>query len=188
MDVDTITLPEPLIAGDSLAATASATAFLPADGWSASMVVVGGSFRASVAGSTEGEGWRFAFSAATTAAWAAGTYDVFVVVSRASERYTLNAQRLTVKPDPLAATLTNFDARGSAAKRLAALELAYAAWIDGGKPGVAEYNIAGRVMKFQSVEDWIKAIEFARRDAATERTAERIAAGLGAGNSCVVRM
>jgi len=67
------------------------------------------------------------------------------------------------------------DDRSHARKTLAAIE----SWIESRNPGVAEYEIAGRRMKYIPVADLLKLRQSYKTEVAAEEAAEAIRNGLG---------
>jgi hypothetical protein len=76
--------------------------------------------------------------------------------------------------------------RTDAAKILDQLNAAYIAYT-ASNGHVAEYEIAGRRMKYRSAAEILTQINFWEARVASEKRAERIAAGLGGGNKVLVR-
>jgi hypothetical protein len=111
-------------------------------------------------------------AAATTAGYAAGTYDWRARVSKAGEVYTVGEGRLTVRNAFSAAT---FDARTHARKTLDAIE----AVIEGrASSSTAEYTIAGRSLKHIPVADLLALRDKYRAEVLHEDAAAAVAAGL----------
>ena len=78
------------------------------------------------------------------------------------------------------------DARTDAAIILDQLMAAYTSYT-ASNGHVAEYEIAGRRMKYRSVAEILEQINVWEARVAAEKRAERIAAGLGGGNKLLVR-
>ena len=124
-------------------------------------------------------------AAATSAGYAAGSYTwVAWVEGGTAEKYTVGQGSTEILPDYRNGLATvALDDRSHAAKTLAAIE----AWIEGRDQGVAEYEIAGRRMKFRSSAEILDQLNHWKSILAAEKRAERIAAGLGGGNKVLVR-
>ena len=78
------------------------------------------------------------------------------------------------------------DARSTARRALADLRAALARWLSSNGV-VAEYEIAGRRMRFASAEDIRKRISLAENEVAREDAEQRLAAGLGGRRRVMVR-
>lgn len=123
-------------------------------------------------------------TAATTAAYPPGDYTWTAWVEKTGERYTIGSGTVIVKPN--IAGLAAFDARTEAAIILDQLMAAYTSYT-ASNGHVAEYEIAGRRMKYRSSAEILEQINVWEARVAAEKRAERIAAGLGAGNRIRVR-
>lgn len=120
----------------------------------------------------------------TTDDYAAGEYTWAAWVEKTGERWTVGGGTLTVKPN--IAALNLLDGRTDAAKILDQLITAYKSYtVSNGH--VAEYEIAGRRMKYRSAAEILQQISVWEARVAAEKRAERIAAGLGGGNRLLVR-
>ena len=123
-------------------------------------------------------------TAATTGAYAAGSYQWIAWVESGAEKYTVDEGALEVEPDYRSGVATAaLDDRSHARKTLAALQ----AWIEGRDPAVAEYEIAGRRMKYISVKDLLMLLDRYRSEVAREDDAARLASGLPGKNKLYVR-
>lgn len=125
-------------------------------------------------------------AAATSGAYVAAEYSwVAWVEGGSSEKYTVDQGTTTVEPDYRAGTAAAaLDDRSHARKVLAAIE----AWIEGHDPSVAEYEIAGRRMKYIPVGDLLKLRQRYKSEVAAEINAERLANGEGIGKSIQFRI
>jgi hypothetical protein len=125
--------------------------------------------------------------ASTTVAWTAGTYIwQSYVVDGAGVRYTIGSGTMVIKPN-LAAMSAGYDARSTARKALDDARAARAAYI-ATNGHVAEYEIAGRRMKYKNAAEIEAHIQALEREVASEAKAERLAAGLPSGNRVLVRL
>lgn len=120
----------------------------------------------------------------TSAGYTAGDYTFTAWVEKTGERWTVGSGTITVKPN--IAALTTLDARTAAAKILDQLMAAYTTYTTS-NGHVAEYEIAGRRMKYRSAAEILEQISVWEARVAAEKRAERIAAGLGGGNKLYVR-
>lgn len=114
-------------------------------------------------------------AAATTAAYTAGSYTwIAWVEGGSSEKYTVDSGTIEVLPDYRGGLATvALDDRSHARKMLDAIE----AWLESRDPGVAEYEIAGRRMKYIPAAELIKLRSRYQREVAGEDAAEKIARG-----------
>lgn len=123
-------------------------------------------------------------AAAVTADYAAGGYDYVGWVEAGAEKYTLRAGRIDVLANfrGVAAAAAH-DGRSHAKKMLDAIE----AWLENHDQGVAEYEIAGRRMKYYAPDDLLVLRDKYRREVRLEEDARRAAAGLPSRAKLVVR-
>lgn len=180
-------IPTTHTAGDSFAATLDGSTYPASAGWGAVLVLIGPS-RQSLNSAASADDHAVAVAGAATAAWAAGSYAMRAVYTKAADRYSVALGTLTVAPDPAAGGTDARALLSSAAQALQDLEAAYRAHLASGNVHVAEYEIAGRRMKYRSFADLLKALEAARRDVAAERAAALISAGLNPRKQFVTRM
>ncbi len=179
------TEPTVLTAGDT-ASWQKTLSDYPADaGWVLSYTLINATTKISITASSAGADHLVSVLAATTANWAAGDYDLLGVATKATERYAVATARVTIKPN--LAALTTYDGRTSARKMLEAAEAAYQDYLTNNQGHVAEYEIAGRRMKFRSSGEIWQQIEKLRAMVRTEDNAARIAAGLAPKNKLLVR-
>jgi hypothetical protein len=123
--------------------------------------------------------------AATTAAYAAGSYSWQAWVESGAEKYTVDSGVCEVQPDYRAASAaTALDDRTHAAKMLDAIE----AWLESRDPGVAEYEIAGRRMKYIPATELLKLRSRYRAEVNAEEAARKLAAGEGIGRRIQFRI
>lgn len=124
-------------------------------------------------------------AATTTAAIAAGSYSWQAQVAAGAEKYTVDTGVLVVDPNLFSGTATAaYDARSHARKTLAAIE----AWIESRNPGVAEYEIAGRRMKYIPLADLLRMRQHYKAEVAAEDAAEAIRNGTGTGRRIQFRL
>lgn len=180
-------IPSTHVAGDSFRATLDASSYPPAQGWTAQLVLVGAT-RLVVAAATSGGDHVVSADASTTAAWPPSTYRAIAVYTRGADRSSVDAGSVQVQPDPTAAGTSARSLMTDAERALHDLEAAWRAYTSSGEFTVGEYQIAGRAMKFRSVDELLRALNAARRDVTSERAAKRVAAGLGPRISYVTRM
>ena len=135
-------------------------------------------------GTAEGDDHRIQAGASVTALWTPGDYSWMTYAGLAGERYTLQSGTVKILANP--ATLTTYDARSDAALIVDQLMAAYTTYTTS-QGNVAEYEIAGRRMKYRSSAEILDQINHWKAILAAEKRAERMAAGLGAGNKLLVR-
>lgn len=122
-------------------------------------------------------------AAATTAGYVAGSYTWMAWVEAGSEKYTVDTGTLTVDPDYRASTAA-YDGRSHAQKMLDAIE----AWLEARDPAVAEYEIAGRRMKFIPTAELVKLRSRYKLEVQAAANADAIAKGEGSGRKIQFRI
>lgn len=127
-------------------------------GWSVQYDLVNATHKITLTSAAEGDQHRITEAAAITAGYTPGKYLWQKRVKKGAEAYTLGTGTIEILPD-LAAVVT-LDTRSHAQKTLEALE----AWIENRNPGVAEYEIAGRRMKYISIAELLKLRDQYRRE------------------------
>lgn len=151
-------LPAVLRAGD----TASWQISLPwrpaSQGWSLAYTLINATGKISFASSANADAHRVSVPPATTSGWAAGTYQWQCRATKGDDAFTLATGSVVIEPDFAAAA--TLDARSHAQKTLDALE----AWIERHDLAVAEYEIAGRRMKYIPISELLKLREAYRRE------------------------
>lgn len=123
-------------------------------------------------------------AAATTAARTAGTYTWMAwVEGGSSEKYTVDTGSITLDPDYRSGTAA-YDGRSHARKMLDAIE----AWLESHDPAVAEYEIAGRRMKYIPLAELVKLRNRYRLEVQAADNADAIAKGEGTGRKIQFRV
>lgn len=128
---------------------------------------------------------RVTVPAATSAGYVPGSYTAVRYVTRGTDRHTLAQGDMRILPD-LAAVPGNLDARSEARRALDDLRAALMRWL-ASNGHVAEYDIAGRRMRFATADDIKQRIQLAEAEVAREAAADRLAAGLGGRRKVLVR-
>lgn len=142
------------------------------EGWALAYVLVNGSNRLTFSASAQGDEHLVQVAANTTATWAAGAYDWRATVTRQGEVYTVGEGRITIEPGFGAA----IDARSHARRTLQAIEDT----LEGrATSATAEYQIAGRQLKYIPIPELLTLRDRYRQEVRDEDAAARIAAGLG---------
>lgn len=162
--------PDTFRAGDSASWTESLPAYPASAGWSLKFRLIFPVGTAVAINTTpSGDDYAVSLSAATTASWPAGSATLVSWVEKAAEKFTLEQQAVTILPDlTVAAT---HDGRSANKKALDAAESALAAYLTGGQSVVAEYEIAGRRMKFRDTQQILDLINHYKRLVAKETAA-----------------
>ena len=166
-----------LIAGDTLKYITSGPDYPASDGYTATTRLV----RRDAVGTpiafdatASGDDYQFNVLPATTAAWEPDFYTWSLYVSKAGERYTVDAGELRIKADPALATAP-LDERSWAARAVAAIEAA----IEGRASSVQlEISIAGRAVKYMSHADLIVARSKLQRELSAEQASADLAKGI----------
>lgn len=183
-----------LIAGDALdfdiaVVDTDGTQYTPADGWSMVLRLVprssGTPISVSAGATADNLEFEIEVASATTATWAAGTYSAFALVTLSGERKTVHIGEVTILANP--GTATTFDVRSDAKQTLDALRTALKTYATNSQGHIAEYEIAGRRMKFRGSAEIIEQIRYWERIVADETVAERLAAGLSSGRKVYTR-
>lgn len=172
--------PTTLRAGDSVSWTKSLPTYPSTDGWSLHYRLLWPTGTAAeITTSASGVDYTVSLTAANTASWAAGSASLVSYVKKGSgaseERATLERLDVTILPDLTAAA--TFDGRTQNQKALADARTALASYMAGGKLHVAEYDVAGRRMKFRAASEITDLINYYEREVARERIATAIANG-----------
>lgn len=176
--------PLSLNAGDTLSVSLGDSLFSAAEGWVATLRVIGGGSNVGIAGAAKDDGWAFTALASATSAWAPGSYSLVAVFTKGADRQSSPLGVLTLKPDPASGGTTALDLRTPARQALDALQKAYLDHLSGASGLLQGYTIGTRSFQFQSVADLIRAIEQLKR----EVRSEELAAGNGPGGRVLVRM
>ncbi len=133
--------------------------------------------------SASGDDHRIQATAATTAAWTAGTYSWTCYATKAAERYTLETGVTQILPDPGA--VSTLDTRTTAQTDLDNVT----AMLSGrASSAVQEYEIAGRRLKNYPIGELLKLQSFFKQQVLAEQASARIAAGLAPANKLQVRI
>jgi hypothetical protein len=164
-------------AGDSVTWSRHLPDYLPSAGWALKYRLLWPTGTAvAINASADGEDHKVTLTSANTANWAAGTATLVAWAEHADgSRATLEQQTVSILPD--LTTAANFDSRTQNQKALADARTALAAYAAKGQIHVAEYDIAGRRMKFRTTDEITKLINFYEGEVTRERTLQAIAEG-----------
>jgi hypothetical protein len=165
------TEPTIITPGDTIKWSRSLADYPANDSWVLSYELINSANRYTVTAAASAADHLVTITAATSAGYAAGAYDWRARVTKSGEVYTVGAGRITVAKSFAAA----IDTRSQARRTLEAIE----ATLEGrSTSATAEYEIAGRKLKYLSVPDLLKFRDRYRIDVAREDAATRAAAGL----------
>lgn len=156
--------PASLDAGNTAKWLKSLPEYPASAGWALTYELVNAQVRIAFSASPSGDDHLVAVPASTTAGWVAGDYDWRASATRSGEVYTVGRGRITVAPSFGAAR----DARGHARRTLEAIE----ATLEGrASSATAEYQIAGRSLKYIPVAELLVLRDRYRRDVQAEEDA-----------------
>jgi len=181
-----MTLANKITAGDTLSFLTTVADYPASAGWVLVYLLIPRDTGSAITltGSAEGNDHRIEAGASVTALWTPGHYSWVTYATMAGERYTLQSGQVEILPNP--ATQTSYDARSPAALIVDQLMAAYTTY-SASQGNVAEYEIAGRKMKYRSSAEILDQLNHWKAILAAEKRAERINAGLGAGNKLLTR-
>lgn len=164
--------PATINAGDTATWKKSLADYPASAGWVLIYTLVNTAQRITFTAAASGDDHLVTVLASTTAVWVAGGYEYRAVVTKALEAYTVASGRITISPVFSAAV----DARSQARRALEAVELT----LEGrASSATAEYEIAGRKLKYIPIPELLQLRDRLRRDVAGEDAAASIAKGLG---------
>jgi len=165
-----ISAPRSFFAGDTVKWLVSAPDYLPANGWSLDVNLTSAAGNHSVTSTNNGDDRHLiTFPVAVTTAIAAGDYTLNIAATDGTERFTIQTGNITVRPNLQSAA----DGRSQVKKDLDALN----AWITSGDLKVAEYQIAGRSMKYHDPITLEKLRSVRKKEYRAEQNADLMQAG-----------
>jgi len=165
------TEPLTIAAGDTVKWTKALASYPASDGWVLGYQFVSAGHNFAVATSASVDDHLAVISAAESAVIPPGSYDWRARVTKAGEVFTVASGRTTVAP----AFGANLDARTQARRQLEAIE----ATLEGrASSATAEYEIAGRKLKYIAIPELLVLRDRLRADVAREDAALRMANGL----------
>lgn len=175
-----------LVAGETLNYTATLADYPANDGWLLRLLMNprAGGVVITVQGTADGVKHLVQAASVTTSAWVPGDYAIELWAIKGAEQYRIDSGQLRIEPSLLAAA-AGLDTRSQAEKDLEAVDAMLR-----GKAGsdVQAYTIAGRSLSRYPLPDLIKLRDRLRADVASERAAQKLAAGLGGRRRFVVRL
>lgn len=171
--------PTTLRAGDSAAWSESLPDYPASAGWVlAYRLLWSGGTAVDIPTAASGDDHTVTLTATDTSGWTAGAATLVSWVEKGTDRVTLSQQSIDILPD-LTVALTH-DGRSMNRRALEAAEAALVAYLQGGKAIVAEYEIAGRRMKFRDSEQILALINHYKPLVAKENAALLLLQGGGA--------
>jgi len=175
--------PSVVVAGDTLTWTRSLPDYAPGT-WTLKYRLINAAGKFDITATTSGSDFLVTVSSTTSATYTAGDYTWTAWVEKTGERVTIGSGTITVKAN--IAALTTLDARTEAAVIVDQLMAAYTTYT-ASNGHVAEYEIAGRRMKYRSAAEILTQLNFWEARVRAEKKANRIANGLGGGGKVLVR-
>jgi hypothetical protein len=163
-------------AGDSASWTASLPDYLPSAGWTLKyrlLPLVG--VAQDITATPAGDSYAVAVTPTESAAWAAGSATLVKIVEKGAQKITLLVLVVQILPDLSVAA--SHDGRTANEKGLADAEAALAAYVAAGQMHVEGYEIAGRSMKFRTVQDIKDLINHYRAAVAKDNAVKSLLAG-----------
>lgn len=176
--------PTTLRAGDTVSWTRELPDYSAANSWALKYRLLWATGTAVIIASTAVATLHtIALTSANTAAWAAGSATLVAYVEKGAgaslERVTLESTPITIQPDLTAAA--THDGRSANQIALANARAALASYMLKGQAHVAEYDIAGRRMKFRASSEITDLIQFYERQVSTENALQAAVNGVAAG-------
>jgi len=177
--------PTSFTAGDTISWTRSLADYPASAGWVLAYRFINATSMFDLTGTAQGDTHVISQTAASTAAYAAGTYAWQAFVTKGSERYTVGNGTCVVAPNLAGVSGAGFDDRTPARKALDALNGGLETF--GSNAHVQGYTIEGREMRYRTFADFMAARDRLALEVAREDAAQRARAGLGAKNRLRVR-
>ena len=176
--------PTAIRAGDSVVWTRELPEYSAADGWALKYRLLYTSGTAvDIASTGAGTLHTVSLTAANTGAYVAGTATLVAYVEKGSggslERATLESTPITILANLI--TAANHDGRSANQIALANARTALAAYMAKGQLHVAEYDIAGRRMKFRDANQIRELVQFYEHEVFKETALAAAVNGVSAG-------
>ena len=163
------TEPTTIRAGDLLSWSKSLADYPANDGWALAYTLINGSTKLTINASASGADHLVSVAAATSAAYAAGSYSWMARVTKGTEIYTVDTGSMQILPN--LAALTTYDGRSHAKVMVEAIEAA----IQGRASSVQlRMAINNRSIEYLSPTELIRWLSFYRAEVAKEAQAETI--------------
>lgn len=167
------TEPTKIIAGDTAKWLKTFADYHAADGWALAYTLINADHKITFNTTAQGDSFLVNVSAATTAAWQAGTYAYRAAVSKSGEVYTVGSGSIVIAHT---FDVNKLDVRSTAAIML---DNVNAALTKTASENVLEYEIAGRRLKHYSMGELLQLRDRLTAEVARETVAANIANGLG---------
>lgn len=165
-------------AGDSASWSESLPDYPASAGWSLKYRLIWPSGTGiNLTAAPAGDDYAVNLTSADTAGWTAGKATLVSWVEKVTDRVTLEQKAVTILPD-LTLAVTH-DGRSANKQALDAAESALAEYLKGGQATVAEYEVAGRRMKFRDADQIIALINHYKPLVARENAALALLQGGG---------
>lgn len=176
--------PTAIRAGDSVSWTRELPEYSAAAGWALKYrLLYAAGAAVDISSSAIGALHTVALTSAITAAWAAGAATLVAFVEKGAgaslERVTLESTPVTILPNLTAAA--THDGRSANQIALVNARAALAGYMSKGQAHVAEYEIAGRRMKFRAAVEITDLIQYYEREVSKENAAAAILQGVAPG-------
>ncbi len=176
--------PARITAGDTITWQRALADYPASASWALNYRLINASGKIDIIASASGSDHLVNVSAATSAAWLAGSYSWTAYVTKGTERYTVGTGTITIKQD-LAAAAAGVDVRSHAVKTLEAIE----AVIEGrATQAHLSYTIDGRQMQLMKFDELLVLRDRYRAEVRSEEDALRVQNGLAPRNKILVRL
>ncbi|MDP3138185.1 MAG: hypothetical protein Q8N17_17865 [Burkholderiaceae bacterium] len=180
--------PTVIRAGDSVAWTRELAEYSAADGWALKYRLLYATGTAvDITSTAVATLHTVSLTAANTGAYAAGSATLVAYVEKGAgaslERATLESSAITILPNLI--TAATHDGRSANRIALANARAALASYMAKGQAHVAEYDIAGRRMKFRAATEITDLINYYEREVFRETAALAAINGVAAGRIAV---
>ena len=173
-------VPAQFTSGDTVAWKISLSDYPASAGWVLHYVLLNALQKITIDAASSGDDHLVTIPSATSSAYSSGEYRWQAYVTKAAERFTVATGSLTVLQG-FADLSAGFDTRSHVKKTLEAIE----SWLENKNPAVAEYEIAGRRMRYIGIGDLLNLRDRYKQELARENIANGI--GLGGRGKLQVR-
>lgn len=159
--------PAVLYTGDTWAWTRTLADYPAGSGWVLKYTLINAVGRINITSAADGDAHAVSVAAATTAAYAAGTYTWQAYVEKSGDRFTVGQGTVAVRPG-FASGSGGADARTQAEIALQDAITALATYT-ASRGMIADYTIGGRSQRFRSIAEIQALINFWRAEVAKEQ-------------------
>jgi hypothetical protein len=171
---------EKIQAGDTFNYSVNYPDYPASAGWTCAMLLRGAASK-TITSTADGDAFNLSAPASDTALYASGNCEYFIYVSKDTDRYLVEKGSVEILGDYSSTTL--YDPRSMAQQIYEAVD---AALLGRATKDQMSYEIAGRKIEKIPIPDLLVLRSKFLKQVESERRAERIANGLGAGN--IVRL